>query len=108
LRAKHKEDSSLWSAVEADDCGETWHIIDDIIMVRGRPFVAVISPLLQSILVHAHGAGHEGTEKTLHRLCVDFHVLGARGLVREFVRAPVRSVRGTRVSNFGRRVCCKR
>jgi hypothetical protein len=32
--------------MEADDCGETWRIIDDIIMVRGRPFVAVTSPLL--------------------------------------------------------------
>jgi hypothetical protein len=87
LRAEHKEDTTLWSAVEADDCGETWCIIDDIIMLRGHPFIVVTSPLLQSILVHAHGVGHEGTEKTLHRLRADFHIPGARGLVREFVHA---------------------
>jgi hypothetical protein len=42
------------------------------------------SPLL---LTSAHGHGHEGTEKTLHRLRTDFFVPGARGAVRDFVRS---------------------
>jgi hypothetical protein len=29
---------------------------------------------LINILGHAHGTGHEGTEKTWHRLHQDFHV----------------------------------
>jgi hypothetical protein len=33
--------------------------------------------------------GHEGTEKTLHRVRVDFFLPGARVAVREFVRAGV-------------------
>jgi hypothetical protein len=31
--------------------------------------------------------GHEGVANSLHRLRVDFHVLGTRALVAEFVRA---------------------
>jgi hypothetical protein len=46
LCTEHKEDSMLWSTVEAGDRGEAWCIIDGIIMVCGRPFIAVTSPLL--------------------------------------------------------------
>jgi hypothetical protein len=52
--------------VEAGDRGETWHIVDDLIIVCGRPFVTATSPLLQAILEHTHGTGHEGIGKTLH------------------------------------------
>jgi hypothetical protein len=34
----------------------------------------------------AHGLGHEGTKKTLHRLHVDFHVPSARAIVHDFIR----------------------
>jgi hypothetical protein len=44
---------------------------------------------LSAILTSAHGVGHEGTQKTLHRLRADFFVPGARTIVQEFVRAYV-------------------
>jgi hypothetical protein len=83
LHTEHKEDLALWSTVEAGDHGEVWHIIT----VHGCPFVAATSPLLQAILVHTHGTGHEGTKKILHHLRADFHIPSTRDLVREFVCA---------------------
>lgn len=35
----------------------------------------------------AHTVGHEGVQKTLHRLCADFHVPQDHKLVQELVRA---------------------
>jgi hypothetical protein len=47
----------------------------------------VCSPCLQGILTAAHGMGHEGVEKMLHRLRRDFFVPGARATVKERVRS---------------------
>jgi hypothetical protein len=69
------------------DRSKTWCFIDGLIKLRGRPFVMVTSPLLQAILEHVHDAGHEGTEKTLHRLRADIHILGQRDVVCDFVCA---------------------
>lgn len=41
-----------------------------------------LSPLLDL----AHGMGHEGIQKTLHRLRSDFHIPGDRRLVMEQIR----------------------
>jgi hypothetical protein len=65
--------------------GEHWRIIDGLITTHGKVFVPMESPVLLGLLAHAHGCGHEGTEKTLHRLRADFHVPGACALVRDFV-----------------------
>jgi hypothetical protein len=73
--------------MEAGDRGEMWCNVDSLITVRDHIFIMATSPLLQVILVHAHGTGHIGTEKTLHHLRADFHIPGVRGLVCEFVRA---------------------
>lgn len=44
------------------------------------------SPLLPTLLQLALGTGHEGIQKTLHRLHVDFFVHHDRALVRDFVQ----------------------
>jgi hypothetical protein len=41
------------------------------------------------VLTVDHGVGHEGIAKTLHRLCVDFHVSGGCAIVTDFVYACV-------------------
>jgi hypothetical protein len=61
--------------------------VDDLITVDIRFYVPTSSASLQAILDNAHGAGHKGIEKTLHRVRTDFHIPGAWALVREFVRA---------------------
>jgi hypothetical protein len=65
--------------------GEHWQIIDDLITTHGKVYVPPESLTLAGLLAHAHDCGHEGTEKTLHQLHADFHVPGARALVRDFV-----------------------
>jgi hypothetical protein len=52
-----------------------------------RVFINPTSAPLSFILDNAHGAGHEGTQKTLHHLRTDFHLPGARAVVQEYVRA---------------------
>jgi hypothetical protein len=82
LRVEHKADQALWAAVSSGDRGKGWCIVDDLITVRGQPFVAAASPLLLALLAHAHGAGHEGAEKTMHRFRSDFYTLSERDTVR--------------------------
>jgi hypothetical protein len=67
----------LKDEVLAGNKGDTWKIVDGLITVGDKVYVAVDSPSLPAIMVATHGMGHEGTEKTLHRLRRDFFVLGA-------------------------------
>jgi hypothetical protein len=55
-------------------------------MHRGRIYVPTSSSLWPQLLATAHGAGHEGTQKTLVRLRESFYNPRASKLVREFVR----------------------
>jgi hypothetical protein len=73
--------------VTAGDRGDAWRVIDDLVTVKGKIFVTRDSAFLADILRHAHGTGHEGTEKTWHRLRLDFHVPNARAVVHNFVRS---------------------
>jgi hypothetical protein len=70
-----------------DEKGEHWQIIDGLIMAQGKVYVPPESPALPDFLAHAHECDHEGTKNALHRLRTNFHVPGARALVRDFVRA---------------------
>jgi hypothetical protein len=56
--------------------------------MRGKVYVVADSPSLPTILTTAHDMGHEGTEKTLHRLRRDFFVPWAAA-VKEHVQAYV-------------------
>jgi hypothetical protein len=64
-------------------------LVDDLITVNGKVYVAVNSPCLSGLLEVAHGMGHEGAEETLNRLHQDFFVPGAHATVKEHVRACV-------------------
>jgi hypothetical protein len=61
-------------------------VVDDLVTRGGRIYVPASSPLVEELLATAHGAGHEGTQKTLHWLRADFFVPDARTIVRDFVR----------------------
>jgi hypothetical protein len=63
--------------------------VSQLITVGGKAYLSVDSPCLPGILAAVHGIGHEGVEKTLHRLRHDFFVLGARGAVKDHVQACV-------------------
>jgi hypothetical protein len=67
--------------------GAPWAIVDGLLTYEGRLFVPPSSPLLHEIMAAVHGDGHEGVQRTLHRLRRDFHFTNMRRLVQEFVRA---------------------
>jgi hypothetical protein len=90
LHQEHATDPALQAVMKQvldGERGEHWRIIDNQITAHGKVYVPPESPTMASLLAHAHGYGHEGTEKMLHRLRGDFRVPGARALVRDFMRA---------------------
>lgn len=57
-----------------------WLLFDEKI------YIPTTSPVLLSILSAIHNEGHEGVQKTLHRLKADFHVPRARQIIQNFLR----------------------
>jgi hypothetical protein len=64
-------------------------VVDDLVTREGRIYVPASLPLVEELLATGHGARHKGTQKTLHWLCTDFFISGARTIVRNFVRGCV-------------------
>jgi len=62
-------------------------LVDGFVMHRGRVFVPSASSLWPQLLAAAHGVGHEGVQKTLHRLRSSFYNPHANRLVRDFVKS---------------------
>jgi hypothetical protein len=61
--------------------GDNWRVINDLVTVCGRVYVPSSSPLMQEVIAGTHGAGHEGVQKMLHRLCADFFMPAVRSAV---------------------------
>jgi hypothetical protein len=59
-----------------------WSLVDGLVLHDGRVFVPESSALWPQILAAAHDAGHEGIQKTLHRLWASFYNPHATRLVR--------------------------
>jgi hypothetical protein len=78
--------SQLRDAIRGGVKPATWSVADGLILFKGRVYVKGASSARQAILEMAHGAGHEGVHKTLHRLRADFHIPQDRLVVQEFVR----------------------
>jgi hypothetical protein len=92
LRAETAAKASLQlmkEGVLAGRKGDEWQFVDGLVTVRGKVYVAADSPSLPTILTAAHDMGHEGIEKTLHRLCRYFFIPGAAAAVKEHVQACV-------------------
>jgi len=77
----------LRARMDAGELGEQWQVVDGLLTFQRRLFVAAAFPLLPAILAAAHDDNHKGVQRTLHRLCRDFHVAHARAAVQDFVRS---------------------
>ncbi|XP_066324389.1 uncharacterized protein [Miscanthus floridulus] len=51
-----------------------WRLIDGLLLHGSRVFVVDHGDLRHQVLLLAHSAGHEGVQKTLHRLRTDFYI----------------------------------
>jgi hypothetical protein len=64
-------------------------MIDGIVVHNGRIFLPPSSALWPVVNEQAHGMGHEGIQKTLHRLCTTFFTPHDNKLVHEFISSCV-------------------
>jgi hypothetical protein len=53
--------------------------------IQGRIFIAPNSVYLTQLVQQAHGMGHEGIQKTLHRFRADFFTPQAKNVMSDFV-----------------------
>jgi hypothetical protein len=77
--AKHAE-------LAAGTTGPDWALVDDLVVWRRRLFLPTSASVWPMVLEHAHGMGHEGVQKRLHRLHASFTSDDNR-LVRDFIRS---------------------
>jgi hypothetical protein len=77
----------LRTEVATGNRGDRWRVVDGLVTVAGRIHILAASLLVQVVVGTVHAMGHEGMEKTLHRLRSDFHIPGACAAVQEIVHA---------------------
>lgn len=64
---------SLHDEIRAGTRSLPWELADGLVQYGGRLYIPPSSPLLQEALLAVHEEGHEGVQRTLHRLRRDFH-----------------------------------
>ncbi|KAK1661786.1 hypothetical protein QYE76_049945 [Lolium multiflorum] len=79
----------LRQQLETGELAAPWRVADGLLVHGRRIFVPDHDDLRHQVLLMAHSAGHEGIQKTLHRLRADFYIPGDRTLVRDWVRSCV-------------------
>jgi hypothetical protein len=79
----------LRQCLDAGEVEAPWCLADGLLLHGCRLFVPDHSDLRHQVLSLAHSAGHEGVQKTLHRLRVDFFIPGDHALVQAWVRSCV-------------------
>ena len=78
---------ALLERLRAGDLPDSWREDAGLLLHGSRMFIRDVDELRRQALQLAHGAGHEGVQKTLHRLRADFHIPGDRSFVQDWVRS---------------------
>jgi hypothetical protein len=79
--------TALRARIEAGELQAPWALVDGVITFDNRVHIPATSDLLSRVLAIVHEGGHEGIQKTLHRLRRDFHVIQDRAVVQDFIRS---------------------
>jgi hypothetical protein len=79
----------LQERLRAGELDAPWREAAGLLLHGTRIFVPDFGDLRHQAIQLAHGAGHEGIQKTLHRLHADFYITGDRSLVQYWVRTCV-------------------
>ena len=66
--------------------GPDWGVKDDLILYRGRAYLAPSSPIIPAIFSGFHDVSHEGIQKTLERIRRDFYWKGMKATIHELVQ----------------------
>ena len=89
LRQAHAADPAVVTLREEILAGmraSPWAVRDSLVTYARRLYITPSSPLLLEIRATIHEDGHEGVQRTLHRLRHDFHFPGMRQHVQYFIR----------------------
>jgi hypothetical protein len=78
---------ALRADIDSGARGAPWTVMDGMVQFAGRLYIPPASPLVQEITAALHEEGHEGVQRTLHRLRRDFHFPNMKLLVQDMVRA---------------------
>jgi len=78
--------SAALHRLHAGELAAPWRADAGLLLHGRRIFVPDVGDLRHQVLQLAHAAGHEGVQKTLHRLRADFYIPGDRSLVQDWVR----------------------
>ena len=90
LRLAQRQDpalAALRDEIAAGTRGAPWSLLDGMVAYADRLYIPPDSPLLLEVVAATHDDGHEGVQRTLHRLCRDFYFPAMRRVVQDFVRA---------------------
>ena len=82
----HPKAMILRNQIAAGTAPVGWTDVDGLLLFKGRVFLPDESSLWPQVLEQAHTMGHEGSEKTLHRIRAAFYSQSAHRRVREFVQ----------------------
>ena len=77
---------TLQAEVAAGTRQAPWALVDGLVHFAGTLYIPPDSPLLQEIMMAIHGDGHEGVQRTVHRLRRDFHFPNMKQRVQDMVR----------------------
>ena len=86
-QASDPELVALQDAINRGSKSQPWALTDGLVHYGGRLYLPPDSPLLQEVLRAIHEEGHEGVQRTLHRLRRDFHFPDMKRVVQDLVRA---------------------
>ena len=78
---------ALRDELAAGTRGAPWSLLDGMVAYADRLYIPPDSPLLLEVVAATHDDGHEGVQRTLHRLRRDFYFPAMRRVVQDFVRA---------------------
>jgi hypothetical protein len=79
--------TALREQIQRGEASPEWSLVDGLVLHSGRVFVPSSSALWPDILATAHGTGHEGVQKTIHRLRASFYNPQAARIVRDYIKA---------------------
>jgi hypothetical protein len=78
---------AIRARLAAGSAPEGWSLVNGMLLFRGCLFVPDTSSLWLQLLSEAHNTGHEGAQKTLHRLRASFFNTRLHRLVRDYIRS---------------------
>jgi transposase InsO family protein len=90
LRQANQQDPALIALrdqITSNQRAAPWAVVDGLVTFQGRLYIPLGAPLLHEFIMAVHDDGHEGVQRTLHRLRRDVHSPNLRTVVQDYVRA---------------------